>query len=651
MKTKLRHSLITLLSGFLTLPSPLQAQNPYIINGDAFQESCNCYTLTPDRINQAGSVWNKNKIDLTQSFDYKFNVFLGCKDSDGADGIAFVLQPNGTSIGTTGNGLGFEGIDHSIGIPIDTWQNSDFNDPVYDHTGIYSNGDLSNWGPNDLAGPIPVLPDSGNIEDCQWHILRIVWDAPTTTLSLAIDGNQLAQIQNDLVNTVFQGNPEVFWGFSAGTGSGSNIQKFCTSLNPGYSNPASQKTCAPASVIFQDSSASFGSIVQWLWDFGDGTFYNGQSPPPHPYPIPGIYTVKLNIQGNDGCLSDTLKREVIVGSKPVAGFSASSQMICAGLPDTLADASLVQYGTITQWEWDFNNGQSLVDTTRPGITRTFPAGMEQIQLISTTEEGCVSDPVTQTLNVGGIPQTTIFVDDACAGDPVRLIAGTSDPAVPIRQWYWTTGDGGIDSNATAIHHYTKGGEYPVTVYAVSDSGCTSDTMTAIVSVYQTNANAGKDTVVEIGQTFPLHGSGGDLYTWTPATGLNDPSSPDPEATLNSDIQYILTAYTSLGCASYDTIQIKAYEGPAIYMPNAFTPDNNGRNDRFRPIAVGMASISYFTIYNRFGQPVFSSRSASEGWDGTFQGRAQPTGTYVWMIKGEDNTGKTYAEKGTVVLIR
>jgi len=66
--------------------------------------------------------------------------------------------------------------------------------------------------------------------------LRIVWDDPTTTLSVEIDGIQLAQIQNDLVNTVFQGNPEVFWGFSAGIGSTSNIQKFCTSLNPGYSN-------------------------------------------------------------------------------------------------------------------------------------------------------------------------------------------------------------------------------------------------------------------------------------------------------------------------------------------------------------------------------------------------------------------------------
>src|SRR6185437_13581411 len=105
MKIGLRCTLIILLSGFFYLFSAAQEQTPYIINGNAVQNNCNCYTLTPDMLTQAGSVWNKNKIDLTQSFDYIFNVFLGCKDADGADGIVFILQPIGTSIGSSGQGL------------------------------------------------------------------------------------------------------------------------------------------------------------------------------------------------------------------------------------------------------------------------------------------------------------------------------------------------------------------------------------------------------------------------------------------------------------------------------------------------------------------------------------------------------------------
>ena len=96
---------LILLDPFLAIS---QVSNPYHVNGNAFQESCNCYTLTQDAFNQSGSVWNINKISLHQAFDYKFNIYLGCNDGDGADGIAFVLQPISTSIGAVGGGIGYD---------------------------------------------------------------------------------------------------------------------------------------------------------------------------------------------------------------------------------------------------------------------------------------------------------------------------------------------------------------------------------------------------------------------------------------------------------------------------------------------------------------------------------------------------------------
>src|SRR5829696_5365370 len=74
----------------------------YILNGAATQNSCNCYTLTPAAFTQSGSVWNSVKINLTNAFDFHFNVYLGCQDANGADGIVFMLQPISTSIGSTG---------------------------------------------------------------------------------------------------------------------------------------------------------------------------------------------------------------------------------------------------------------------------------------------------------------------------------------------------------------------------------------------------------------------------------------------------------------------------------------------------------------------------------------------------------------------
>ncbi len=119
---------------FLYMPNT-QAQ--YTVNGDAFSTSCRCYTLTTSTPNsQSGSVWNNNRIDLRQSFDFYFLVNLGCAD-DGADGIAFVLQPINTSAGSSGGGMGFSGIQPALGITMDTYNNGAIdNDPVFDHLAV-----------------------------------------------------------------------------------------------------------------------------------------------------------------------------------------------------------------------------------------------------------------------------------------------------------------------------------------------------------------------------------------------------------------------------------------------------------------------------------------------------------------------------------
>src|SRR5215467_12530544 len=265
------------LSAFLTLfclsiHSILVAQdaNPYVLNGSAHQVNCHCYTLTDEVNNEVGSVWNKYKIDLTQSFDFKFTVFLGCKDEDGADGIAFVLQPVSTSIGTDGQGLGFAGVSPSIGIIIDTWQNPDYGDPSYDHIGIYKNGDINNYDTNRLAGPFGLLSTATNIEDCQWHDFEIIWDAPNKSLSGLIGGIKFVQLNNvDIVNDIFKGDPNVYWGFTGSTGGANNRQGFCTSLDASFNLSANQNSCYPAQINFVDSSSSFGTIKKWYWDFGD----------------------------------------------------------------------------------------------------------------------------------------------------------------------------------------------------------------------------------------------------------------------------------------------------------------------------------------------------------------------------------------------
>ncbi len=643
--------LLMTLCAFSGYRCSAQEANPYIENGSAKQLNCNCYSLTPDELYQAGSVWNKNKISLTKSFDYKFNVFLGCKDLEGADGIAFILQTAGTSLGGNGQGLGFENVKPSIGIPIDTYQNPEFKDPDYDHIGIYKNGDLVNGTSNTLAGPVQALANSPNIEDCKWHTFRITWDATGKVLAAYVDDSLRVRAVVDLVKTVFGNSGDVYWGFSAATGGNSNVQQFCTSLNPDFGLAANQKSCAPASLLLKDSSLSFGSIVKWNWNFGDGSTFQGQNPPAHSYPKPGKYTVKLNIVGNDGCQSTDFTQTLTVSSIPIAYYKDPSP-VCAFDTITLKDSSQVQFGTFSEWDWTLNNASTPVKRTTGNYPVSFGLGQQQMTLLVKTIEGCVSQPFTRVFETSEKPDPGFSANDpVCYGDPVHFAAVNHNAGSVVRQWYWSYGDGRFDSTASVSHNYLRGGEYNAILQAVNMEGCVSDKFSKTVIVYQTHANAGNDTVVAIGQPVQLHATGGVLYEWSPATYLSDPASDHPIATLQGDFSYVLKAYTPIGCATYDTILIKAYRGPDLYVPNAFTPNNDGRNDRFRAVTPGMAVIRYFRIYNRNGQLIYDSPNTQEGWDGTWKGQPQPTGGYVWMIGGIDYLGQSHTAKGAMVLIR
>jgi gliding motility-associated-like protein len=89
----------------------------------------------------------------------------------------------------------------------------------------------------------------------------------------------------------------------------------------------------------------------------------------------------------------------------------------------------------------------------------------------------------------------------------------------------------------------------------------------------------------------------------------------------------------------------------IYVPNAFTPNGDGKNDILKAIPIGLKEFKYFTVYNTYGQQVFITRNPSIGWDGNFKGAKQAMGTYVWIAEGVNYKGTQLQTKGTVILIR
>lgn len=252
--------------------------------GSATQTSNTCYTITPNLTQQGGAIWNNTPIDLTRPFDVFADYFLGCNDG-GADGIVFVMKSTNGGLGTTGAGMGYAGLTPSIAVEFDTWMNTWLNDPPGDHIAIISNGNNTHNTPTNLAGPLALLANGGNAENCTFLNIRISWDPATQTLSAWVNCNLRISYTGNIVNTIFGGSPNVFWGFVGSTGAAANLHQVCVNY---ASNYPPQQMCYPTSVTL---NAGPGTTFAW-------TPTNGVSNPAIAAPVvtpdtTGLYTVTV----------------------------------------------------------------------------------------------------------------------------------------------------------------------------------------------------------------------------------------------------------------------------------------------------------------------------------------------------------------------
>ncbi|HEX8314746.1 MAG TPA: PKD domain-containing protein, partial [Flavisolibacter sp.] len=481
----------------------------YIVNGSAQKNSCNCYTLTQPVQWQGGSVWNSNKVNLTNSFDFWFNVFLGCNDG-GADGIVFILQPLSTSIGSSGEGMGFGGVSPSIGIALDTYHNPHLSDPDYDHITIQANGVIAHG--SDVAGPVAISAASNNVEDCQWHKLRISWDANTKWLRTYFDGVLRLEKQLDLVGTIFNNDPNVYWGFTGATGGQVNLQQFCTALDPIFAASSSNDiSCEGTPVVFTNTSESFAPITNYNWSFGDGTFSTAVNPPPHVYTAPGQYKVTLKITGQDGCERDS-SRTITIASNPSADLQVFDT--CLNKLPRLAFVSATA-GMNFQWTMD---GSSIPGNQQPNIP-ALAAGNHQLRVIVSSNYGCGRpDTADANFSIKPLPEIDAVVADGCAGEQMLFQGLQKDIQTSINRWTWTI-DNRHFSTKDVQYQFNQQKEYDIRLWALATNGCSSDTIDKRIKIAKAIVSA-EDTSIIKNIPAQLTVSGNGNFQWSPPIGLS-----------------------------------------------------------------------------------------------------------------------------------
>jgi gliding motility-associated-like protein len=483
-------------------------------------------------------------------------------------------------------------------------------------------------------------------------------------------------------------------------------------FSPGFSVAGS---CYQNPFVFTDTTtAKYGVVDKWRWDFGDPSTFKDTSNISNPsfkYDLTGLKQVQFTVSTSKGC-ETTITTNVDVLDKPKITLPFRDTLICS--IDTL------QLKANGNGSFSWSPGINLLDGNTQ-FPLVFPKSTTWYH-VRLDEDGCINNDsirvrVVDFVTLAAGPDTTICLTDPAQlitrGDGLRFVwtnASTlNDPniaspvATPVSSTlYRVTAsigkcnatddvfvrtvpypfvDAGKDTTicfADTAHlkgsilassfAWTPSGNmsnssildpvaYPrrTTTYrliAFDTIGCPKPgTDDVVVNVKaKINAFAGNDTSIVVGQPLLLNGSGAELAEWQPSDFLSRNDIYSPTALLPDNMTYIMKAYTPEGCFAMDTINVKVFKtGPDIFMPNAFTP--TGRNRLLRPIPVGIKQLDYFRVFNRYGQLMFQTQEVSRGWDGMIGGKIQPTGTYVWMVRGTDYLGKTIEKRGTALLVR
>jgi gliding motility-associated-like protein len=211
------------------------------------------------------------------------------------------------------------------------------------------------------------------------------------------------------------------------------------------------------------------------------------------------------------------------------------------------------------------------------------------------------------------------------------------------------------SNSTIINPWANPPQTTLYTVLVTDNYCGFDsTFTTLLTVLPAPViNAGKSNDIDCAfRSATLSASGGNQYTWSPSTGLSSTTIPNPVAQPTSTQLYRVQVVNAAGCTGIDSVTVffNNVASLARYMPNAFTPNGDGKNDCY-----GLKNWMYiqnlqFYIFNRYGEQVFGTANPNTCWDGNYKGKPALAGTYVYVIKANTNCG-IEEQKGSFVLIR
>ena len=399
------------------------------------------------------------------------------------------------------------------------------------------------------------------------------------------------------------------------------------------------------------TTAGSFSITSHSWLFPDNSTANTRIAVKQ-FPAVGNVNIRYAVVASNGCVGDTV-RSVPIGIKPVVDFIFSGKP-CVDSIFQLSSTALTTGGATASWYWDFGNTQTFNSTSQSTATVIYAAPATAVQLKHwiTATGGCNSDTIIKTISAirpNPIADFTITPTLFCAGIPLAFTSSLTG----ITQWNWNFGAVTSNSAPPVTHTYLSVGAAVASLQVVDNAGCGSIiNRRSLMVLSAPPISAGPDKNIITGASVQLEAAiinpGLYQYQWTPSNYLSDPRLLQPVATPPSTTLYIISATdTRSGCTAVDTMQVGVFT--ALYIPTAFTPNRDGKNDTWEISGLAMYPSAKVYVFERAGQLVFESSNYNAAyWDGRYKGKLLPTGVYVYLIQLNDE--KKTLLKGTLTII-
>ena len=426
--------------------------------------------------------------------------------------------------------------------------------------------------------------------------------------------------------------------------------------------------CFPLQIQFTDLSDPNGAydITDWQWTFSDNQTSTLQDPSID-FQVPGTYSAELLISNGPGCKSTRSDGDAVVHPLPTADF-ASGLATC--LEDTIFfnDESTIIPVTddaITDWLWDLDDGT--VIATQNGFRVYGAPDLYNVNLTVTTNHAC-SNSVTKVVEVYPLPNVDFSSspNEGCQPLRVQFMDQTTIPSpYSLSSWEWNLGaDSSIATAPNPMFLYDPEidpmsmAQFSIFLRVTSANGCVSEILRPdFITVYpKPDALFSVDDDVKeiIDPRFvftDLSSENVTAWDWNFGDGNYAADQHPTHAYADTGIYPItLIVETQFGCL--DTVDYKVKVEPifTFYVPNSFTPDNNGINDLF--FGTGEGYVSYqMHVYDRWGEHIFESNSDQFHWDGTYKGQQVQQGTYVYYFYLVDWQGHDHEFKGIVTVHR